>query len=199
MVLRESTPAVPIVPDTIGFRNMVFDANADGVLDVWLALRDRNFLTLGNLPEREPNQNVAEANPTTTFPSLRTGMLRIADEDVFSLPAAASAGARIRLRPASNGDLRLRVLDASGGFALRLGGGPATAPPETIDLRSGSGAAFARVELQGAQAGGAYRLEILRPGTPLTEETETLSPPTVARRPFVASTGARWGRAQPGL
>ena len=41
---------------------------------------------------------------------------------------------------------------------------------ETIDLAAASGAAFARVERQGAQAGGAYRLEILRPGTPLTED-----------------------------
>jgi hypothetical protein len=50
-----------------------------------------------------------------------------------------------------------------------------------IDLPSGSGAAFARVELQGAHAGGAYRLEILRPGTPLTEEMEPLAPPPSGR------------------
>ena len=169
MVLRESTPAAPTVPNTIGFRNMVFDANADGVLDVWLALRDRNFLTLGNLPESEPNQDVSEANSTTTFPSLRTGILRIADEDVFSLPAATSTGARIRLRPASTSDLRLRVLNASGAslFVSETAGNGAV---ETIDLPSGSGGAFVRVELQGAQTGGVYRLEILRPGSPLTEE-----------------------------
>ena len=123
MVLRESTPAAPIVPNTIGFRNMVFDANADGVLDVWLALRNQNFLTLGNLPESEPNQNVAEASPTTTFPSLRTGILHIADEDVFSLPAAAStrgpdpAAARLQRRPPAAHPGRERRV------ALRLGDG----------------------------------------------------------------------------
>ena len=177
MVLRESTPAVPTVPNAIGFRNMVFDANADGVLDVWLALRDRNFLTLGNLPESEPNQDVSEANPTASFPSLRTGILTIADEDVFSLPTATSTGARIRLRPTSTGDLRLRILDASGAslFVSETAGNGAV---ETIDLVPGSGGAFARVELQGAQAGGVYRLEILRPGSPLTEEMKALSPPT---------------------
>jgi hypothetical protein len=176
MKLRESTPAVPLVPNAIGFRNMVFDANADGVLDVWLALRDRNFLTLGNLYENEPNQDVSEANPTTTLPALRTGILRLADEDVFGLPATTSAGARIRLRPASNGDLRLRILDASGAslFVSETAGNGVT---ETIDLAAGSGAAFARVELQGTQAGGVYRLEILRPGTPLTAEMAAISPP----------------------
>ncbi len=179
-----------------GFRNKVFDANADGVLDMWLALRDRNFLVLGNRPESEPNQNVAEANPTTTFPSLRTGILYTADEDVFSLPAAASTGARIRLRPASNGDLRLRILNASGAslFVSETAGNGAT---ETIDLANGSGAAFARVELQGAP-GGDYRLEILRPGTPFTEEAETLSSaPSRAPRPWPRSTHAGKGSAGP--
>jgi VCBS repeat protein len=197
MVLRESTPTAPTVPNAIGFRNMVFDANADGVPDVWLALRDRNFLTLGNLPESEPNQDVSEANPTTTFPSLRTGIVHIADEDVFSLPAATSTGARIRLRPAPSSDLRLRILDASGA-SLFVSETAGNGGAETIDLVPGSGGAFARVELQGAQAGGVYRLEILRPGSPLTEEMDAPSPATSVA-PVRSLDRRTRGRAQPGF
>jgi VCBS repeat protein len=166
MTLVERTPPVPIVPNAIGFRNMVFDANGDGVQDVWLALRDRNFLTLGALPEREPNSSVAAADTVSTIPSVRTGLLHVGDEDVFALPAGAvTGGTRVRLRPAANGDLRLRTLDAAGNVlttSQNAGNGVA----ETIDVAAGGSARFARVERQGA-GGGPYRLEILRPGTPL--------------------------------
>jgi hypothetical protein len=181
MVLRESTPAAPIVPNAVGFRNMVFDANGDGKLDSWLALRDRNFLALNGLREREPNNSPAAPDTQSRFPSLRTGVLSAGDQDVFALPAGAfTDGARIRLRPAANSDLRLRLLDAGGavvGTSEVVGNGMA----ETIDIGAGSNARFARVELQGT-AGDFYRLEILRAGAPLDEPAgEALAEPREIR------------------
>jgi hypothetical protein len=102
-----------------------------------------------------------------SFPALRTGILHIDDDDLFRLPAAVSGGARLRLKPSGGGDLRLRVLDAAGNVLQTSESGGANAM-EQIDVAASSGATFARVELQGATAGGLYRLEILRPGTPLT-------------------------------
>jgi hypothetical protein len=169
------------VPDMEGFRNKLFDANGDGVIDMWLALRDKNYLVLGGLPEREPNDSMAAANGAASFPSLRTGILLVGDEDVFSLPAAVSAGARIRLRPATNGDLRLSILD-TGGAVLFTSGAAGNGAVETIDLAAASGAAFARVERQGAQAGGAYRLEIVRPGAALTESAVSDAGPAPRER-----------------
>ncbi|HET8646530.1 MAG TPA: hypothetical protein VFO85_13640, partial [Vicinamibacteria bacterium] len=143
----------------------IFDANGDGVNDVWLAMRDRNYLTLGTHPEREPNDAPGAANLTRSLPALRTGVINLGDQDVFSLPAAVAAGARVRLQPSASGDLRLRILDAAGAVLFTAqSGGPGVA--ETIDLPAGSAAAHARVEAQGAP-GGVYRLEILRAGTPL--------------------------------
>ena len=166
MQLVEATP--PEVPTgVIGFRNTSFDANGDGVPDVWLALRDRNYLVLGNRPEHEPNGSLAAADVVSTFPALLTGVLHLDDDDLFRLPAAVSAGARIRLKPSGGGDLRLRVLDAAGNV-LQTSEVPGPGA-ELIDVAAASGAAFARVERQGATSGGLYRLEVLRPGTPLTE------------------------------
>jgi hypothetical protein len=166
MRLVERTPASPTVPNTIGFRNMIFDGNKDGVLDVWLAMRDRNFLTLGGLAERESNDSVAAASATPAVPSLRTGMLHVGDVDVFALPAAAvSDGTRVRLRPATNGDLRLRTLDAAGNV-LATSESAGNGVMEQIDVAAASAARFVRVERQG-QAGGVYRLEILRAGAAL--------------------------------
>jgi len=190
MVLVEATPSQVPPPPADGFRNKIFDANGDGVPDVWLALTDRNYLVLGNLPEREPNESAATANVTATFPALRTGILHVGDQDVFRLPSAVAGGARIRLRPAANGDLRLSILDA-GGSVLFTSQTPGNNVAETIDLPAASGAAFARVERQGA-AGGVYRLEILRPGTPLAEEPSA----TGAARGAPRSRGA--GRGAPG-
>jgi hypothetical protein len=179
LVLRENTPpAVPSGPNPpeIGFRNVIFDANRDGVLDVWLALRDRNFLTLGGLPEREPNGSAGAPNLIPGFPSLGTGIVHIDDQDVFALPqAAVSGGTRLRLRPAVNSDLRLRTLDAAGNV-LATAQASGNGAVETID--AGPGARFVRVERQG-QTGDFYRLEILRPGAalaPLAEDGSALPP-----------------------
>jgi hypothetical protein len=166
MRLVESTPAVPNVPNQIGFRNMVFDANGDGVLDVWLALRDKNYLTLGGHREREPNASVNAADTLSTIPCVRTGRVLPGDDDVFALPAGAvSGGTRVRLKPAAADDLRLQVLDAAGAVlttSQNAGNGVA----ETIDVAAASPARFVRVQRQGA-GGNPYRLEILRPGAAL--------------------------------
>jgi len=182
MQLVEATP--PEVPTgVIGFRNTSFDANGDGVPDVWLALRDKNYLVLGSRPEREPNGSLAAADVVSTFPALLAGVLHLDDDDLFRLPAAVSAGAGIRLKPSGGGDLRLRVLDAAGNVLQTSESGGANMM-EQIDVPAASGVTFARVERQGATSGGVYRLEVLRPGTPLTEAPAQRSAAPVVRAPW---------------
>jgi hypothetical protein len=192
MSLVEATP--PEVPGgVIGFRNASLDANGDGVPDVWLALRDKNYLIYGNLPEREPNGTLAGADAVDNFPALRTGVLHIDDDDLYRLPAGVSGGARIRLKPTGGGDLRLRVLDASGNV-LQTSESAGTNGAEQIDVPAASGATFARVERQGATAGGLYRLEVLRPGTPLTGAPAERFDTPPSRVPQTRSAGATAAR-----
>ncbi len=164
--LVEETP--PEVPGGSAFRLRTFDANGDGVPDLWIGRNTPNAgpsLMIGNVPEKEPNASVAQANPTTTFPALRTGTISSAtDQDVFGLPPRAIAeGARLTLKPAADADLQLALLDQNG-TVLATSAGAGTGGAEAITLPVGSAGRYLRVALQGALGSGVYRLEIA-PGT----------------------------------
>jgi hypothetical protein len=161
--LVEQTP--PEVPSGSAYRASIFDANGDGVPDVWIGRNQPNvghFLMIGNVPEQEPNATIARANVTTTFPALRTGVVQSSqDLDVFGLPSrAVDEGARLMLEPAADADLQLALLDASG-TVLAISDVPGTGSPEEIRLSAGSNGKYVRVEQQGALGSGTYRLSIV--------------------------------------
>jgi hypothetical protein len=169
--LVERTP--PEVPTTGGFRAKIFDANGDGRPDVWFALRTRNWLMLTAAEEAEPNDSPAGANVITAFPALRTGTiggprtLKAAggadltrDRDFYTLPARAVAeGARIRLRPAADTDLRLVLQDAAGA-TLASSDSVGVGGTEEVTLPAGSLATTVQVDRLTPQGAGTYRLEL---------------------------------------
>ena len=187
--LVERTP--PEVPNTEGFRTKAFDANGDGRDDVWLALRARNYLILTQVPEVEPNDSGPAANAITAFPALRTGEVGLRrvqglmggaelrrDLDYFGLPARAlQEGARVRLRPAPDTDLKLVLHDPSGNvMAVSEAAGPGVV--EEIVVTAGSAAASVHVDRQAAPGAGAYRLDIVPLGG-----LKGGAPPPPRRRP----------------
>ncbi len=160
--LVEETP--PEVPSGSAFRLRVFDANGDGVPDLWIGRNSPNAghsLLIGNLPEKEPNGSIAQANPTVTFPALRTGTIpSLTDQDIFGLPPKAIAeGARVTLKPAADADLELVLLDQNGNV-LAISAGAGAGGAEQIDLPVGSAGRYVRVTLQGTLGSGVYRLQI---------------------------------------
>jgi hypothetical protein len=160
--LVEETP--PEVPSGSAFRLRAFDANGDGVPDLWIGRNQPNAghsLMIGNVPEKEPNGSIAQANPTTTFPALRTGTIASADQDVFGLPPRAIAeGARLTLKPAADADLQLELLNQSGAV-LETSAGAGLGGIEEIIISPGSAGRYLRVAAQGPPGSGAYRLEIV--------------------------------------
>lgn len=187
--LVEKTP--PEVPSPVqGFRTKLFDANGDGRADVWLAMRTQNYLIIGPTAEAEPNDTLAGANAITTYPALRTGAVAFPrdersggtgrrDWDVFGLPARATAeGARIRLRPATDTDLRLTVVDAAG-VVVAVSDMPGSGVAEQVIIPAASSAAFVLVERQAPRGIGTYRLEVAPvTGAKAIPEPLPLSPPT---------------------
>jgi hypothetical protein len=172
-VLRMVERTPPEVPTTEGFRTKAFDANGDGQDDVWLAMRGRNYLLIGHRPEIEPNDSIVGANRLTTFPALRTGaiggareLLSLTDTDVvrdldyYGLPSRALAeGARIRLRPAADTDLKLALLD-SAGAVLAVSENAGAGVMEEIVTAAGSPGTTIRVDRQAGQGAGTYRVEV---------------------------------------
>ncbi len=160
--LVEETP--PEVPTGSAFRLRVFDANGDGAPDLWIGRNQPNAghaLMIGNVPEQEPNNSIGGANPTSTFPALRTGTIAsLADQDVLGLPPRAIAeGARLILTPAADTDLQLVLLNQSGAV-LETSAVVGTGSAEQIDLPAGSAGRYVRVAVQGALGSGVYRVSI---------------------------------------
>jgi hypothetical protein len=174
--LVERTP--PEIPTTVsGFRTKLFDANGDGTPDIWLALRTQNFLDVTLKAEAEPNDAPGTANAVATYPALRTGAIGgprsglaaaggdsdlQRDLDYFTLPARAIAeGARIRLRPASDADLKLTLYDAMG-ILVADSQVPGNGALEEIVVSANTPGTTLQVDRQsGTGTGsGAYRLEI---------------------------------------
>ncbi len=160
--LVERTP--PQVPNGAAYRASAFDANGDGRLDLWIGhnpVNQGSSLMIANVPEVEPNGNIAAATLMTAFPALATGVVGAAgDIDVFALPARAyTEGTTVRLRPAAGVDLRLKLLDAGGNvIATSQSGGNGAL--EQLNAGAGTLARYAQVELQGTLGSGIYRLEI---------------------------------------
>jgi hypothetical protein len=185
--LVERTP--PEIPTTqSGFRTKLFDANGDGTFDIWLALRGRNFLNVTLDEEAEPNDSAGGANVIEAYPALRTGAIggprSVADTtdragagesglrgeetelrrdlDYFTLPERArSEGARIRLRPATDTDLMMTLLDADGlTVAIAQNGGSGAV--EEIVVPAGTTGTVVHIDRQSGttQGAGSYRLEM---------------------------------------
>lgn len=161
--LVEETP--PEVPTESAFRLRTFDANGDGVPDLWIGRAPPNVghsLMIGNVPEKEPNGVIAQSNPTVTFPALRTGtMSSPTDKDIVGLPPRALAeGARLTLKPAADADLQLELLDP-GGVVLETSAGAGLGGIEEIVISPGTAGRHLHVATQGAPGSGVYRLEIV--------------------------------------
>jgi hypothetical protein len=156
----------PQVPTGGAFRNRSFDANGDGVPDLWIGRNQQNVghaLIIGNLQETEQNGTIAQANATTTFPALRTGTNRGAqDLDVFGLPTRAfEEGAQLKLESPVDTDLELALLDA-GGAVMMTSAVPGNGSVETINISAGSAGRYLRVERQGGtQSRRWYRLSMV--------------------------------------
>ncbi len=160
--LVENTP--PQISTSPAMRVQAFDANGDGIPDLVIGHDTPNVglsLIIGNVPEKEPNESIAQAHALSTFPALLTGIVdRFIDKDVFALPARAlSEGTRVRLKPAANADLKLTLLDA-GGNVIATSQNVGNGVTENLDAPVGSGGMFLRVELQSGLANASYRLEI---------------------------------------
>lgn len=161
--LVEATPVE--IPTGSAFRHRSFDANGDGVPDLWIGRNQPNAgnsLMIGNVPESEPNEGYMTANPTTTFPALRTGTVgSAADVDVFAVPArAVSEGATFILKPAAGVDLDLALLDESGNVLMLSAAAGAGGQEEISMSPGGSGSRSLRVAAQGTLGTGVYRLSL---------------------------------------
>lgn len=164
--LVERTPLQ--MPSGGAFRARSFDANGDSVPDLWVARNAQNvghFLLIGNVPEMEPNRTIAQANPTSTFPALRTGTISSSmDGDTFGLPTRAlDEGAQLKLEPAADADFRLILLDATGAV-VTMSSVVGAGSPETINFAAGSAGRYVRVMPQGALGSGTYRLSFVPSG-----------------------------------
>ena len=191
--LVERTPAEVLAAGESGFRTKLFDANGDGKADIWLALRSRNYLIMTPAAEVEPNDSIAGANATPGFPALRVGGIagpRTLDSsrdgagdtdlrrdlDYFRVPQRAiTEGARIRLKPAPDTDLKLTVLDATG-LVVAISDTAGMGGMEQIVLTPASAAYAVQVDRQAAEGAGTYRLDfttvtgLQRPPAPAPEK-----------------------------
>jgi hypothetical protein len=173
--LVENTPA-EVPTSESGFRTKLFDVNSDGKPDVWLALREHNYLLMTPSAEAEPNDTIADANPTPGFPAMRVGGLSgpitvdssredagdtelRRDLDYFRLPARLIAeGGKIRLRPAADSDLKVTALDPAGNV-VAISDVAGVGGTETIVLAAGTSATVVQIDRQAAAGAGRYRLD----------------------------------------
>jgi hypothetical protein len=172
--LVEQTP--PEVPLGSAFRLRTFDANGDGAPDLWIGRNQPNAghsLMIGNVPEQEPNESVAGANATTTFPALRTGKITsVSDNDVFKVPSeAVTGGAKVILKPVLGSDLELTLLDQNG-VVLAFSSGAGAGGAEQINIPpGGSGTRFLGVSWQSTLGTGVYRLSMELPAVGSASES----------------------------
>jgi hypothetical protein len=190
--LVERTPTV--FPSDSGFRTKLFDVNRDGKSDIWLAMRNRNYLFITPAAEVEPNNTIATASATPGFPAMRVGRLSGPTEleslggegeearrdlDYFGLPARLiDEGGRIRLRPASDTNLKLYALDAAGNVVAvaDIGG---MGVMEEIVLAAGTAAKTVQVDRQAIGGAGTYRLDFV-PVASLQQRPLTAAPAAAA-------------------
>ena len=207
-LVERTPPEVPGAGNS-GFRTKLFDANGDGVQDVWLALRPRNYLNVSQKAEVEPNDTIAGANEIRGYPALRTGTIdgprgvtRVSagdslsgpqselrrDLDHFLLPARAIAeGARIRLRPNADADLMITALDADG-LTVAVSQAAGNGAIEQIMLPANTTATTVRVDRQAGQGMAGYRLEV-SPTTGLQIAPEIPIDPAMRMRLAASSQG----------
>ncbi len=158
--LEELTP--PEAPNESGFRVKVFDANGDNAPDVWYGMDTLNYLMIGNVAEREPNETWKQSNCISTNPAfVMATVSTIADHDFFRLPVEKlKYGATITLQPPSNADLLLRLYNKHG-KEIAVSSQPGLGSIETLLIQPGSPAVYVEVTNQSAVGSGFYRLSMI--------------------------------------